>query len=126
MKVAIPLWQGRVSPVFDEASRIIIVDISDGKEKSRQEESLLMRSPFERAQALPRLGVNLLICGMISNAQKTALDSAGIETIPHICGHMEDVISAFLDGRIERGAMLMPGCGRRKRSRRHLNSRVKW
>ena len=125
MKVAIPLWQGRVSPVFDEASRILIVDISEGKEKSRQEESLLMRSPFERARALPRLGVNLLICGMISHAQQTALDSAGIKTIPHICGHMEDVIAAFLDGRIERGAMLMPGCGRRKRSRHYMNRRVK-
>ena len=96
MKVAIPLWQGRVSPVFDEASRILIVDISNGEEKSRQEESLLTRNPFKRAQALPRLGVDLLICGMISQTQQTALDSVGIQIIPHICGHMEDVIAIAL------------------------------
>lgn len=125
MKVAIPLWQGRVSPVFDEASRILVVDISEGREKSRQEESLLTRNPFERAQALPRLGVDLLICGMISQMQQTALDSAGIQIIPHICGCMDEVIAAFLDGRIEKGAMLMPGCGRRKKFRNHRNRGVK-
>ncbi|MBN2243910.1 MAG: NifB/NifX family molybdenum-iron cluster-binding protein [Acidobacteria bacterium] len=117
MKVAIPLWQGRVSPVFDEANRILIVDISDGREQFRQEESLLSHNPFERARALPKLGVDLLICGMISQMQQNALDSAGIRVIPHICGTMEEVIAAFLDGRLENGAMLMPGCGRRRRNR---------
>jgi predicted Fe-Mo cluster-binding NifX family protein len=121
MKVAIPLWQGRVSPVFDEASRILIVDISEGRENCRRQESLLTHNPFERAQMLPKLGVDLLICGMISHTQQTALNSTGVRVIPHICGPMEDVIAAFLDGRIENGAMLMPGCGRRKRLRRYRN-----
>ena len=117
MRVAIPLWQGRVSPVFDEASRILLVDVFEKQEQHRQEESLVARNPFERAQMLPRLGVDLLICGMISQTQQTALASAGIRIIPHICGPMEEVIAALLDGRIESGALLMPGCGGRKRLR---------
>jgi len=117
MRVAIPLWQGRVSPVFDEASRLLIVDIDDGEEKNRQEESLLTGNPFVRARLLPQLGVELLICGMISRKQQAALDSVGIRTIPHICGMTEDVIAAFLEGSLENGEMLMPGCGERKRSR---------
>ena len=120
MRVAIPLWQGRVSPVFDEASRILLVDISEKQEQHRQEESLIARNHFERAQLLPRLGVDLLICGMISQTQKTALASAGIKIIPHICGPLEEVIAAFLDGRIEGGALLMPGCGGRKRLRNRM------
>lgn len=115
MRVAIPLWQGRVSPVFDEACRILLVDILDKQEQYRQEESLMARNPFERAQVLPKLGVDLLICGMISQTQQTALISAGIRIIPHICGPMDEVIAALLDGRIESGALLMPGCGGRKR-----------
>lgn len=117
MKVAIPLWQGRVSPVFDEASRLLIVDISNGRETCRQEELLYSHNPFERAQVLLKLGVDLLICGMISQTQQAALDSTRIQFIPHICGQMEDVVQAFLDGCIENGAMLMPGCCRRKRAR---------
>jgi predicted Fe-Mo cluster-binding NifX family protein len=120
MRVAIPLWQGRVSPVFDEASRILLVDISEKQEQHRQEESLIARHPFERAQLLPRLGVDLLVCGMISQTQQTALASAGIKIIPHICGPLEEVIAAFLDGRIESGALLMPGCGGRKRLRNRI------
>jgi predicted Fe-Mo cluster-binding NifX family protein len=91
------------------------VDIIDKQEQHRQEESLMVRNPFERAQALPKLGVDLLICGMISQTQKAALASAGIRIIPHICGPLEDVIAALLDGRIESGALLMPGCGGGKR-----------
>jgi predicted Fe-Mo cluster-binding NifX family protein len=117
MRVAIPLWQGRVSPVFDESSRILLVDVSNKQEQRRQEESLISQNPFERAQLLPKLGVDLLICGMISQTQRAALASAGVRIIPHICGSMEDVIAAFLDGRIESGALLMPGCSRRKGQR---------
>jgi predicted Fe-Mo cluster-binding NifX family protein len=120
MRVAIPLWQGRVSPVFDEANRILLIDIYGSQEHHRQEEFLMARNPFERAQLLPRLGVDLLICGMISQMQQTALSSAGIRIIPHICGRMEEVIAALLDGRIESGALLMPGCGGHKRLRNRM------
>lgn len=117
MRIAIPLWQGRVSPVFDEANRILLVDILERQEQHRQEEILTARNPFERAQLLPKLGVDLLICGMISQTQQTALASAGIRIIPCICGAMEEVIAAFLHGRLENGALLMPGCRSRKRMR---------
>jgi predicted Fe-Mo cluster-binding NifX family protein len=120
MRIAIPLWQGRVSPVFDESSRILLVDIAENQEQHRQEESLMARNPFERAQLLPMLGVDLVVCGMISQTQRTALKSAGIRIIPCICGSMEEVIAAILDGRIENGDLLMPGCGGRKRLRKRV------
>jgi predicted Fe-Mo cluster-binding NifX family protein len=120
MRVAIPLWQGRVSPVFDEASRILLVDVSGKRVQQRREEQLLTRNPFQRAQLLPQIGVDLVICGMISQTQQTALASAGIRIIPHICGPMEEVIAAFLDGRLEDGPLLMPGCGKRRRLRARL------
>jgi predicted Fe-Mo cluster-binding NifX family protein len=117
VRVAIPLWKGRISPVFDEASRILLVDISSKREQHRREEFLIVQNPFERAKLLPKLGVDILICGMISQTQQTALALTGIRIIPHICGSVEDVIAAFLDGRIENGALRMPGCGGQKRSR---------
>jgi predicted Fe-Mo cluster-binding NifX family protein len=117
MRIAIPLWQGRVSPVFDVASRVLLVDVSDNQEQHRQEEFLTTQNPFERAHLLPKLGVDLLICGMISQTQQTALASAGIQIIPCICGAMDEVIAAFLEGRLEKGGLLMPGCRGRKSMR---------
>jgi predicted amidophosphoribosyltransferase len=109
-----------VSPGVIKGGRILLVDVLDQKEQHRQEESLMARNPFERAQLLPKLGVDLLICGMISQTQQTALASAGIRIIPHICGCMEEVIAALLNGRIENGAQLMPGCSSRKRLRNRM------
>ena len=40
MKAAIPIWQGRVSPVFDVAERLLVVDHEDGMESGRHEEAL--------------------------------------------------------------------------------------
>lgn len=117
MRVAIPLWQGRVSPVFDEARRLLLVDVFEKQEQSRHQESLIAQNPFERARMLPKLGVDLLICGRISQAQQVILACAGIRIILHICGPMEDVLFALLNDRIESGALLMPGCKGRKRQR---------
>jgi hypothetical protein len=61
MRIAIPLWQGRVSPVFDESNRILVIDICEKQEQHRQEEILTARNPFERAKLFPNLGVELLI-----------------------------------------------------------------
>jgi predicted Fe-Mo cluster-binding NifX family protein len=123
MRVAIPLWQGRVSPVFDEASRILLVDISQNKEQHRKEEYLPDQNLFERARLLPKLGVDLLICGMISQTQQAAISGAGIRIIPCICGSMEEVIAALLDNRVECGELRMPGCGGSKKKIRKRECR---
>lgn len=92
---------------------------------NRREEFMFMQNPFERSKLLFKLGVNLLICGMISQTQQTALASDGIRIIPHICGFIEDVIAAFLDGRIENGALRMPGCRSQKRLRNRRDNAVR-
>ena len=118
MRVAIPLWQGRVSPVFDEASRILLVDISDSQEQHRKEEYLPDQNPFERARLLPKLGVDLLICGMISQTQQVAISASGVRIISCICGSMDDVIAALLKDRIDCNELRMPGCGSNRKIRK--------
>jgi predicted Fe-Mo cluster-binding NifX family protein len=115
MRVAIPLWQGRVSPVFDEASRILLIDVFQNKEQQRKEEYLPDQNPFERARWLPKLGVDLLVCGMISQTQQAAISAAGIRIIPCICGSMEEVVAAILEDRVECSELRMPGCGGAKK-----------
>ncbi len=115
MRVAIPFWQDRVSPVFDEASRILLVDISGNKEQQRKEEHLPTQNPLERARLLPTLGVDLLVCGMISQIQQAAISAAGIRIIPCICGSTTEVIAALLEDRIECSELRMPGCRNQKK-----------
>ena len=36
MRLAIPTWNDRVSPVFDTASRLVLVDVEQGAEQGRR------------------------------------------------------------------------------------------
>ena len=116
MKVAIPQWRGRVSPVFDVASNVLVVEIDDGIEQARQDVLFDAEQPQARAARLAKTGADVLVCGAISRPLEMAVSATGIEVIPQICGDVERVLAAFIDGRLDQGAFLMPGCcGRRRR-----------
>jgi predicted Fe-Mo cluster-binding NifX family protein len=114
MKIAITHWQGRISPVFDVAGNILLVDVFDRREERRQEAFLTAGEPIERARSLRQLGTDVLICGMLSKAQEMALAAAGIRVFPHTCGQVEDVLTAFLGGHLK--GKMMPGCGSRRQT----------
>jgi len=118
MKVAIPHWRGRVSPVFDVAERVLIVEFDGGIERSREEVLFDADEPQARAARLAETGAEVLVCGAISWPLEMAVAARGIQVIPQTCGDVECVLAAFSDGRLNEDAFLMPGCcGRRRRVR---------
>lgn len=118
MKVAIPQWQDRVSPVFDSASRLVVVEVARGRERRRSDWPLISCNPVHRAAELQRSGADVLICGAISWPMENAVRSLGIQIVAQVCGQVEEVLKAFLDDRLSDPAFLMPGCcGRRRRYR---------
>ena len=98
MKIAIPTWQGRISPVFDVASQVVIVEVVDGKEKNRAQVSLSTEDPLERAKSLAILGVEILICSRVSKTLDMMLASQGIKVLQNISGEVEEVLAAYIDG----------------------------
>ncbi|MBN2184907.1 MAG: hypothetical protein JW746_06225 [Candidatus Krumholzibacteriota bacterium] len=118
MKVAIPIWNQRISPVFDTACRIIVADIREGREVSRNEYDIGGFSPAERVRQLESLGINMLVCGAISNRQAQLVDSMNIAVIPWVSAEIEEVLGALSRGSIGETDFLMPGCRGRGRRRR--------
>jgi predicted Fe-Mo cluster-binding NifX family protein len=119
MKVGIATWDGRLSPVFDVARYLLVVDVEDNTEVGRRQMSLEESQLASRARRLTELGVQVLICGAISRPLEAMLVSAGVHVIPQTCGPVEDVLQAFLQQQLANDAFLMPGCcGRRRRFRR--------
>jgi len=105
--------------VFDVAGCLLVADVEDGCELHREEKPLDGSTPVSRAEAIKELGVDVLICGGISYLLENILASAGVRVIPHTCGPVEDILEAFLAGRLTESAFLMPGCrGRRRRRAR--------
>jgi predicted Fe-Mo cluster-binding NifX family protein len=73
-----------------------------------------------RAKLLAELGPRLLICGAVSWPLEAMLSSAGIRVIPNIRGSVDEVIAAFIAGRLTDPAFRLPGCcgrGGRRRAR---------
>lgn len=125
MKIAVPQWQGRVSPVFDVAGQLLVVDVENGIVQTRNSVPLTMGTPQARAHAVFGLGVDVLICGAVSRPLETALLAGGIEVLSHTCGDVDCVLAAYFDGKLLQGAYLTPGCSGRRRQKRKTGKVVK-
>ena len=118
MRVAIPTWIDRVSPVFDVARRLVVVTLGGDRQVKREEAAIEAADLAVRVARVTQLGVDVLICGAISMPLEAMLASAGIRVIPHKCGRVEDIVVAFASGQLTDETFLMPGCcGRRGRFR---------
>ncbi len=112
MKVAIPIRNGRISPVFDVATRLLVVDFAGG-EPGERSEFLIRESGGEvRAELLQELGVKILICGAISNQTARIIERCEIDMRPWIVGDIEDVIDAYTTCSLDSEGFIMPGCRR--------------
>lgn len=111
MKVAIPVWGDKISPVFDTATRLMIVD-TEAEHLDRISLSLEGDDLARRCTRMKELGVETLICGAISNPFCRRLVADNIEVIQGISGPKEDVLRAFMKGKLDQEAFLMPWCRR--------------
>lgn len=109
MKVAVAHWQGRVSPVFDVADRLVLLEVQDGREIHRENLRLASRESFERTRELVELGVNVLLCGAISLTLEKALIAAGIRVVGFLGGEFENFIHVFLEGKLDDGRVRNEG-----------------
>jgi len=121
MKIAIPCWQNIVSPVFDAAGMLLLIEIAEGRELKRTTSVLSRSDSLASVRQIVVLGADVLICGAISGRLEFMLRSAGVQVVSNIRGAVEEVLSAFLRGALIDAPFLMPGCagGRRRfRNRR--------
>ena len=112
MRFAVPIWEGRVSPVFDVATQLLVVEVIAGEAAFTEEHRIW---GADRAGAVAELGIDLLICGAISRQLEDSLLASGVGVIAEVRGPVNDVIRAYLAGSIIQPSFLMPGCHSRWR-----------
>lgn len=108
MKIAISHWRGRISPVFDVAQQVLLVDL-DSNQVVRQHLSLGSGDPFCRAREIVDLGAELLVCGAISHSLEKALVHAGVRVAGFTCGDVDTILAALQTGRLGEACFRMPG-----------------
>jgi predicted Fe-Mo cluster-binding NifX family protein len=110
MKIAIPIWQGRISPVFDVAGQLLLVDLANDHEIAREEHPMEETTVEERTRKLAEFGVEMLICAGISRVLEANLIERGIQVTARICGNVEEVLAAYQAGSLGEECFAMPGC----------------
>ena len=110
MKIAIPVYNGNVSSVFDFAHKLLLVDIQNGREVNRSEVSLSPDSFPQTASRLRTLGANVLVCGAISRVVANMITASGIQLLPYVTGRVDDVLQAYLTGQLVQPQFTMLGC----------------
>jgi predicted Fe-Mo cluster-binding NifX family protein len=118
MRLAIPIYKSRISPVFDFSTKALIIDIERGREIGRSEVDLGGLSPQARVERLKSAGVNSLVCASISLPLQRMLVVAGLDVIPGIVGAVDEVLRAYRRGNLKERRFMMPGLCQRCRKRR--------
>lgn len=115
-KVGVTVWGRRVSPVFDAARTLLIVELSGGNPVKSWQFQLPPGRTGEVIRLLRECGVSTLICGAISAEPARILEEGGIDLIPFITGKTEQVLAWYGGGGSIAGYQ-MPGCHGQGRGR---------
>jgi predicted Fe-Mo cluster-binding NifX family protein len=109
IRIAIPIFHKRVSPVLDTCTRLLIIDIDQEIEINRQEISLEKFSLIERFNLTKKMNVNVIICCAISEMMDHMIHGTDIQLICGIVGDVQQVLAAYLSNQLDDASFHIPG-----------------
>ena len=108
-RIAIPIFQNRISPVLDACRNLMVVDIEDGKESRLMIISLAGMTCLERSATIFRRRIDTIICAGISDLMSRYMTGRGINLVSGIAGDADRIIEAYCQHRLCDDRYLMPG-----------------
>ncbi|MDZ7696253.1 MAG: NifB/NifX family molybdenum-iron cluster-binding protein [Deltaproteobacteria bacterium] len=97
VKIAVPLFNDRISPHFGASSTFLLVE-TDGKTISREATwNVPGEGPMEIARNIVALGVKEMICGGIQNQNKEWLMAKGIMVLDNQKGVAREIVRTHLE-----------------------------
>lgn len=109
MRIAVSIWEDKISPLLDTASKLLVIENALQREISRFEVYLLEQDISRRCHFIRGLNINVLICGGVSRQLSGMLEASGINVISGISGPVEEIIEAYLQGTLGDSRYFMPG-----------------
>jgi predicted Fe-Mo cluster-binding NifX family protein len=109
MKIIIPVFEDRISPRFDCAPGFRLYEMDGDNITVIREISCDGWNDTDRVSRLTGLGIDTLICGGIPDYLLGMLTNNGIKVIPWVAGDTSEVLTVFLQGRLNAGTVICPG-----------------
>jgi predicted Fe-Mo cluster-binding NifX family protein len=110
MRIAMPVWSDRISPVLDVARELVLVDIKRKQVMDRKILAIDGNRFSEIAYMLNRNNVDIVLCGALSDVLFNTLRRRGIRVQCWLTGEIDDILDAFISGRLRDPRYRMPGC----------------
>ena len=101
MRIAIATYGEMISPRFDCASTLRILEWTGGDPSERRETRLQLAEGCVHSEMLLRENVSALLCGGIRRCDYHRLADAGVMVIAGLNGSFPDVFREFLAGRLK-------------------------
>ena len=92
MITALTIWENRISPVFDSSHTLLVAQIENNKIANRHLEPFNPSLPSHFADRLNAIGVEVLICGAISQLPADIIEAIGIKLVPFITGYTDEIL----------------------------------
>lgn len=109
IRIAVPIFHKRVSPILDNCTRLLILDLAEGREINRQEILLEKFSIVERFSLIQKMSVNVVICCAVSEEMDRMIQGTDIRLICGIVGDVDKVLDAYQSDGLNDAAFHMPG-----------------
>jgi predicted Fe-Mo cluster-binding NifX family protein len=103
MKIAIPIFENRISPRFDFSPEMWVIEVEGGKVVGQEKFPTTNLSLPQRLKQITSNGVDKVICGGIDGFSRDQLGSRGIGVVQDVIGDAEIVIDLFMEGRLRPG-----------------------
>ena len=109
MKIAIPIFENRVSPRFDLSPKLWIIREENGEVVHQEKISLEGLTILQRIEKLNSSGISKLICGGIHDFSLNQLVDMGIEVFHNVMGEADTALKNFLKGELQSGFQFEKG-----------------
>ena len=103
MKVAIPIFENRISPRFDFSPEMWVIEVEGGKVVKQEKFSTTNLNLAQRLEQITSNGVDKVICGGIDGLSRDQLGSRGIDVVQDVIGDADIVFDLFMRGRLRSG-----------------------
>ena len=109
MKVALTIWGNRISPVFDSANTLMIVDLENLKISDRVYKGFDPHDLKQFSCILKNCKMDILICGAITDDRSIFIEQNGIVLIPFIFGNTDKILAILINEKHRISDFIMPG-----------------
>jgi len=109
MKIAVPVFRNRLSPVFDAACLMKV--FSSGETQVMMEEaSVEINSSFPHVRVEEMLSrhIDVIICAAISRECQAILMEEGVRVLAGFSGNVEEILAAFWENRLHEKQYRLP------------------